>query len=237
MGKEALEGLTAALDNWAAVFTLLVVVGVGGELVVHVMQSRANKKLIALQHTEALAQESEIARMKKDSASFELDIARANRGAAESIEQAANAEKQAAESNRKAEEERVARLKLEATLKPRRLTANQKARLSSILRPFAPVSIFIEWPGSADQEVVDLASDFNDAIVSAGIPVPLGNRKILMGESFRGLYLKTGNTRRTEAEVIAQFLIDADLAVRPVTLRPASNPEELTIGIGAKPVK
>ncbi|HEY2121335.1 MAG TPA: hypothetical protein VGH37_19265 [Candidatus Acidoferrum sp.] len=45
MGKESLEALIAMLDNWAAFFTLLVVVAVGGELIVHVMQSRANKKL------------------------------------------------------------------------------------------------------------------------------------------------------------------------------------------------
>jgi hypothetical protein len=42
--KDALEGLISVLDNWAAFFTLLVVIGVGGELVIHVLQSRANKK-------------------------------------------------------------------------------------------------------------------------------------------------------------------------------------------------
>src|SRR5437016_3737447 len=110
MDKEALEALIGTLDNWAAFFTLLVVLGVGGELIVHVMQSRASKKLIALQHTEALAQEAEIARLKKDSALFELDIATANKGAAAALERAAkaeenlgNAKKDAAEANAKAE--------------------------------------------------------------------------------------------------------------------------------------
>lgn len=64
MGEEALEALIGTLDNWAAFFILLVVIGVGGELVIHIMQSRANKKLIALQHTEGLAQEAEIERLK-----------------------------------------------------------------------------------------------------------------------------------------------------------------------------
>jgi hypothetical protein len=110
MNKDALEAFLSVLDNWAALFTLLVVIGVGGELVVHVMQSRANKKLIALQRTEALAQEAEIARMKKESASFELDIAKANRGSADALERAAkaeenlaNAQKSAADANAKAE--------------------------------------------------------------------------------------------------------------------------------------
>ncbi len=92
MNKDALDGLISLLDNWAALFTLLVVIGVGGELVVHVIQSRANKKLIALQNSEALVQEAEIARMKKDSASFELDIANAKKGAADALERAAKAE-------------------------------------------------------------------------------------------------------------------------------------------------
>jgi len=48
MDKDALEGLISVLDNWAAFFTLLVVIGVGGELVVHIMQSRANAKLIGI---------------------------------------------------------------------------------------------------------------------------------------------------------------------------------------------
>jgi len=110
MSKDALDALLSVLDNWAAFFTLLVVIGVGGELVIHVMQSRANKKLIALQRTEALAQEAEIARMKKDSASFELDIAKANKGSADALERASkaeenleNAKKSAADANAKAE--------------------------------------------------------------------------------------------------------------------------------------
>ncbi len=66
MAKEALETLLAALDNWAAFFILLVVIGVGGELFIHLKQSRVNKKLLALQHSEAKAQEGELARLNKD---------------------------------------------------------------------------------------------------------------------------------------------------------------------------
>src|ERR1039458_2574293 len=96
MNKDALGALISALDNWAAFFTLLVVIGVGGELVVHVMSSRANKKVIALQKSESLAQEAEIARLKKDSASFELDIAKANKGAADANARTAELELEAA---------------------------------------------------------------------------------------------------------------------------------------------
>jgi cell division protein FtsB len=151
MPKEALEALIAALENWAAFFTLLVVLGVGGELVVHVMQSRANKKLITLQHLEALAQQKEIARLQNASASVELEIAKANEGAATAVTKAAQAEEnlgaarkeaalaneRAAEANKIAEGERLARLKIEEKLAPRSLGDEQRKRIESKLKPFA----------------------------------------------------------------------------------------------------
>ena len=131
MDKQALETLIGALDNWAALFTLLVVVGVGGELIVHIMQSRANKKLVALQNAETIAQELEISRLKKDAEGFSLDIARAN--------------ERSSEANRIAEQERLARLKIEERLAPRRINADQRARLVTGLKPLSgkTVSLFI----------------------------------------------------------------------------------------------
>lgn len=151
MPKEALEALIAALENWAAFFTLLVVLGVGGELVVHVMQSRANKKLITIQHQEALAQETEIARLQNTSASARLEIAKANEGAAMALTKAAQAEEnlgtarkeaalaneRAADANKIAEGERLARLKIEEKLAPRTLNDEQRKRIESKLKPFA----------------------------------------------------------------------------------------------------
>jgi hypothetical protein len=151
MSKEALEALIAALENWSAVFTLLVVLGVGGELVVHVMQSRANKKLITIQHQESLAQETEIARLQNASASVGLEIAKANEGAATALTKAAQAEEnlgtarkeaalaneRAAEANKIAEGERLARLKIEERLAPRTLSVEQQKRIESKLKPFA----------------------------------------------------------------------------------------------------
>ncbi len=219
MGKETLEALIGVLDNWAAFFTLLVVLGVGGELVVHIMQSRANKKLIALQHTEAIAQETEAERLRKESASFQLDIAKAKKGAADATERAALAEQHTAE--------------LQASLRPRRLTAEQKAKLTALLNPFSALPITLEWVGSGTQEVADLASDILDAIISAGITVP--NKNILMGEYFRGVQLKVGKNRNAEAEAVGRFLIETGLSTLPVTARPDPNADAFAIVIGSKP--
>ncbi|HUO34323.1 MAG TPA: hypothetical protein VMU43_04980 [Candidatus Acidoferrum sp.] len=185
MDKDSLEGLISLLDNWAVFFTLLVVIGVGGELVIHIMSSRANKKLITLQKSESLAQEAEIARMKKDSASFELDIAKANKGAAEALERAAKAEenlasakKSAAEANEKAgafqlqiaqANERTAKAELElAKIKaPRVLTEAQQRELVDVLKPFPNTVISIEF-AYADGEAKAFAMQLFGVLRKAG---------------------------------------------------------------------
>lgn len=179
MDKDALEGLVSLLDNWAAFFTLLVVIGVGGELVVHVIQSRANKKLIALQKSEALAQEAEIARMKKDSASFELDIANAKKGAADALERAAKAEEnlgnakkdaalalqRAADANRIAEDERLKRVQIEERMRPRSLKPSPQA--VSVLKAYKGT----EYTFSSvfgDEESINLLKQLDSILLSAG---------------------------------------------------------------------
>lgn len=233
MDKEALEAFIGTLDNWATLFTLLVVIGVGGELIVHMLQSGANKKLAAIQNAESIAQAIEVARLNKESASFNLDIAKANKGAADATERAANAEKQAAESSRRAEEERVERLKLEASLKPRRLTAEQKQKLALLLKPFSTSPLALEWVGPGGQESADLASDMNDVVLSLGIKI--SHRNILMDQYFKGVFLKSGVGRTAEVEVLAGFLIEVGLSTKPVAVTTLSDAQELVVVIGSKP--
>lgn len=180
MDKEAPEALIGVLDNWAAFFTLLVVLGVGGELVVHVMQSRANKTLIALQHSDALSQEAEIARMKKESSSFELDIAKANKGSAEAIERAAKAEEslgnarkdaalaneRAAEANKIAEGEKLARLKIEQKLAPRSLDKAQQERIEAKLKPFSGMPY--ELAVTPVPEAISILTTIDEILRSSG---------------------------------------------------------------------
>jgi len=119
MGKSELEAFLSALDHWAAFFILLVVIGVGGELVTHILSSRANKRMITLQREEDQQRQTEIARLNKEAGD-------ARKSAGEAAERAAKAQERATEASRKAEEERVARLKLEAQLAPRRLSGEQQ---------------------------------------------------------------------------------------------------------------
>lgn len=170
MSKESLETLIAMLDNWAAFFTLLVVVGVGGELIVHVMQSRANKKLVGLQHVEAIAQEAEIARMKKESASFELDIAKTKKGAADALERAAKAEENLGQFNARAAlaEQHAAEANLElAKLKaPRKISPEQQGRIKLAVQEFKGTPF--DMAAATDSEAADLATQIEDILVAAG---------------------------------------------------------------------
>jgi hypothetical protein len=155
MDKDTLEGFISVLDNWAAFFTLLVVIGVGGELVIHVMSSRANKKLIAFQKREALTQEAEIARMKKDSASFELDIAKANKGSADALERAAKLEKEAADAKLETE-------KLKQAVAWRTISQEAASQMEKILSA-KPGSVNLRYT-DGDPEALFLASQFSQIL-------------------------------------------------------------------------
>lgn len=81
-------------------------------------------------------------------------------------ETTANAEKQAAEAVEKAEKERLARLRLESQLAPRRLSGAQRAKLVELLAS-DPGSVTIVSP-MADGEAKDFADDFDTALIEAG---------------------------------------------------------------------
>ncbi len=117
----------------------------------------------------------------------------------------------------------------------RRLTSEQKNKLATILTRFAPTAITLEWTSAGGQESVDLAKDINDAIVGAGIPMTTANRAILMDQYFKGVLLRVGDDRKSEASAIAGFLIEANLATKPVHTLPAANAQVLAIVIGSKP--
>jgi len=152
MDKEALEALLRTLDNWAGFFILLVVLGVGRELFVHLRQSVANRKLAALQRSEARAQEAEIARLNESSVVLKLDVAKAN--------------ERAAEANHLAEQEKLARLKIEERLAPRSLNKEQSDKLTTALGKFPGQKIEIaEY--TLSREASSLSKKIQAALVAA----------------------------------------------------------------------
>lgn len=96
---------------------------------------------------------------------FRLDIAKANENAAEA--------------NRIAEEERLARVKIEERFSPRRLAKEQQLRIIEKLRPFAGQQFsFAVYP---DPESIDLMRVLESILKSAGwirIPSQIGDVEV-----------------------------------------------------------
>jgi len=247
MDKTQIEAAIGTLDTLIQVFAVLVAIGIVGEVGFGVRHWILNKRLHRIQYSEDLQQQEEIASLNREAGEArksageaieragkaEENLAGANERAASANERAAKAEEHAAEANKIAEGERLERLKLEASLKPRRLTAEQKEKLTTLLKPFSAMPINLAWVGSGGQEVADLASDMFDAMTKAGITNP--SKNILMDQYFRGVQLGAGNDRQAEAEIIAGFLIESGLSGKPVVARPEANAQTLTIVIGSKP--
>jgi hypothetical protein len=186
-------------------------------------EDKANKAQTASSNALALARGA-----RSEADSFEKDIVSANK-------QAAEAEAHLAEARQLAANAVQGTAAVTAKIAGRRLTEEQKEKLKSLLKPFAPTMIELEWTGPGGQEAADLASDINDAIVSAGIPITQANRMVLMDQYFKGVFLRVGDERKVEAQAVALFLIETNLSTRPVSTLPPNNPQRLAIVIGAKP--
>lgn len=79
----------------------------------------------------------------------------------------AHAQLSAAEANEKAEAEKLARVRLEKDVSPRRLTGEQRIKLTKLLEQYAdPVGIVVV-SAFLDSESSDFADDFNAAIADA----------------------------------------------------------------------
>jgi hypothetical protein len=73
--KPGLEARLGSLDNLAAFFTLLVVIGVAGELVVHILSSRASTKLISLQNEEVARANGRTAQLERENLEIKQKMA------------------------------------------------------------------------------------------------------------------------------------------------------------------
>jgi hypothetical protein len=146
---------------------------------------------------------------------------------------AAEANARAAEANRVAEEEKLARLKLEAKIAPRRLTLAQIAKLAELLKPFGGSSLSMDVTAASGLEGTNLADDMLVALNNAHITAQ-GNQR-LMDLFFGNVILKAGKTRTKEANIIANFLIEIGLSPTPAQVEPSQDDNELRIRIGSKP--
>jgi len=120
----------------------------------------------------------QIRQFEKDLREKELKIAEANDRAGAAIERASNAderasrnEKDAARLTKEAEDERMARVKIEARVAWRRLTLQQKAHLAAAVGRFSNQAAANFWFSAGDTEASWFAADIADALHTAKLHV------------------------------------------------------------------
>jgi hypothetical protein len=177
MTKAEIEAALSALETWIQVFGVLVAIGIVGEVAVGLRHWILNRRLQVIQHSEDQQHEADIARLNKEAGGARQAAAGAN-------ERAARAEKEAAASNEKAEQEHLARVKIEEKLAPRRLTVEQRNNVAGKLRAFAgQKSNLYAYVG--DPESITLANDILAAVGRGGLGSVRKPRAAFLSDCFR----------------------------------------------------
>jgi hypothetical protein len=147
MEKEVLEQLLSRYNWWMGVATIAVAVGILGEYAAHFAfekEARSHKREMAVSilfgvlvlggvvgeylFGTKLSQVSEQLQQLAD-----VEVAHANKDAAEARKTSSEAQDRAAPAELKTEEERLARLRLEEEIAPRRIAAKQRIFLVSCI--------------------------------------------------------------------------------------------------------
>lgn len=229
------------IDRGRIAAAFLVAIGVAGEFLGEFIARPINKRRESGQLAEIARLTREAEEAKKTAEGFKLEIATANTKAASAQERAekasehiAFAEEQAAQANKAAESERLARLKIEERLAPRRLSPDQCAsfRANLIGAITSKVEIFFV---STDPETADFASDLEGCFKQAGIIVE-STPAIILGHGQHALLLTVGRDRMGEASTLARALIAALHLTAPMSAEraPENSPGMLKLTVFPK---
>lgn len=174
--KAALEGSLSSIEMWALIFGIVVVVGVAGESVFGVRAWWNNSKLQTVLGSIDQERQSEIAAATQKAGEAAERAANAEENLANAKERAALAEQhageakakaeafrldiakateRAADANRIAEEERLARLQLQARLADRTLTPEQEHEITSQLETTPGITVdVVIWGDTPEIQII-----------------------------------------------------------------------------------
>jgi hypothetical protein len=182
--------------------------------------------------------DSKIAEAQRGTAEAQRDAETAKERASEADERAAINEKEAARLGKAAEDERLARVKIEQQLAPRTLTDSDRQTIGKQLRPFAPVfsgrKVKIS-SYSADAEGIVFSLEIMDTLTRAGIDVePIIGRSIPVGLVDLGVKV----TGPIADESFIRSLLNGIKAHLDTSLRGEwdSKYTEVNIEVGVKPI-
>ncbi len=218
--KPGLETFLTSLDHWTALFTLFVVIGVAGELIVHVLYSRASARLIALQITEEQKLRTEITRLGSITAE-------ANKAAAQANERANQMEVQA-------EELRRQNLEIQRKINPRFLTTAEQQTILDAIRPFHGHQIILTRLGDGE------AGPYGDNIIGvfqkAGWTVQVNHVGMYMPPTYGIVCRISTHPDAAVRDLIAAFAkAKIELTIQEVAA--ASSDSWVDMLVALKPVK
>jgi hypothetical protein len=221
--KGELEALLNGFEKWLIFFGVLVAIGVAGESIWGFRAWWNNRKLHAVAESVDNLRRLEITNIGKDTEKLRFAIS-------ESAERIALAEQHAAEANRIAEGERLARVKIEEKIAPRRLSAEQIRTVADKLRRFTGQRINF-FATAGDAEAIGIADDILKALNgpnSAGwFPtLSAGQYSSLVGS---GIVIELSSDADARAREAAVTLADALRGERLAVLGPQLPPNMQTM--------
>ena len=212
MNQVNLESLLSTLGWWTGLFTLFVVIGVAGEFVMHVWESRVSSRLITLQK----AREQQL----------QATIATANQAAAEANQRAKQLEKQT-------EELKSQNLELARKIAPRFLTTREKETILKAIQPFSGHFIILTRLGDGE------AGPYGDSIIAifqkAGWAIQLNQVGFYSPPSY-GIICRVSPHPDDGAKAVIEAFKNANLSLTLQEVRTAKDNSWIDVLVGLKPV-
>lgn len=211
--KNDLETLLGRFEFWLLIFGVFVVIGVAGESVFGIRTWWNTRKLHEVERQLDQVRQAEIAEMNRQAGEAFERAGNAEENVAGANERAAKAEQSAAEANRATEQERIARLKIESQIAPRRISGAQEEAMKKLLKLGDPrISLFVT---TGNPEVADFASDLERVFKNAGLTVTVSHG-VIFGGTVRGITATVAQNRITDIEIVANALRAAGLIKEPL---------------------
>jgi hypothetical protein len=246
MTKLELEASLAALETWIQLFGILVAVGIVGEVGVGVRHWILNRRLQAVQHTEDVERQAEVARATERASTaeatakgFESQIADSNARAKSAESTVAVAKEQAAKAELGTAQARLELAKIQERMADRKLTDAQVKNISDAVRPFAgqefDVTPYWDLP-----ESLTIANRIADALMAGGWKYVAPEKSGFMLGGISGVQVWTHPTADDKIKRAAESLLAAlnreNVVSVARTQNPANPPDsKLHLNVGTKP--
>jgi hypothetical protein len=225
MTRTGLEASIATMETLIQVFALLIAIGIVGVVGFGIRHWVLNRRMQAVLHTEQLERDTRIAELNKEAWD-------ARQAASDAVEHAAKADERAAIANRKTEEEKLARMRLEERLTPRHIDTEQVIGLLVDLTPLKGEKVTVFFV-SEDPETTVFAQRLGKVMTDAGLIVEF-RPGIVLGVIKPGISLSCSDTRLSDANILAQAFTRASLADKPIPTEHTQRGDDLTVAIGPK---